>query len=116
MGTIAATSMTGSGDRELTWTTLTSSDTFTYNSARNPVLILRNDTGGALTVNIDGAGATTLSVAGLGNAVDVSGGFDTAEIANGETYAIPLDTISVYLAGTIAVTGGTNIEAALLEF
>lgn len=116
MATITATSMTGQGDRAVTWTTLTASDTFTYNSGRSPVLILRNDTGGALTVTIDGAGSTTKAVAGLGADVDVSGGFATAEIANGATRAIPLNTISAYLAGAIAVTGGTDIEAALLEF
>lgn len=116
MATITATSMAGQGDRAVTWTTLTASDTFTYNSGRSPVLILRNATGGPLTVNIDGDGATTKAVAGLGADVDVSGGFDTSAIADGTTRAIPLTTISAYLSGTIAVTGGTGITAALLEF
>lgn len=115
MATIAATSMTGTGAREITVTTMTSSDTFTYNAGKDPVLVLNNASGGPLTVTIDGDGGTTKAVAGIG-AVDVSSGYATAEIADGEVYAIPLNTISAFLQGTIAVTGGTGISASLLEF
>ena len=115
MATIAATSMTGSGARELTETTMTSSDTFTYNSGKDATLILRNATGGALTPNFDGDGGTTKAVAGIGS-VDVSSGLTLGSIAAGEVWAIPLDTISAYLQGTITVTGGTGIVAVLLEY
>lgn len=114
-GTVTATDMTGSGSRAVTVTTLTSSDTFTYTASKDPVLILNNVTGGALTVTIDGDGATTVAVQGVGS-VDVSGGYSTGSIASGDTVAIPLDTISQYLQGTITMTGGTGIEATLLEF
>lgn len=115
MATIAATDMTGSGARQVTVTTLTASDTFTYNAGKNPTLVLNNVTAGALTVNIDGDGAGTISVQGA-DTFDISGGYDTPSIAAGETYAIPLRTIAKYLAGTIAVTGGSGIEAQLLEY
>ena len=73
-----------------------------------------NETGGALTVTIDGDGATTQHASGVGQ-VDLTGGFVTAELAAGDVMVIPLDTISSYLSGTIAVTGGTGIVASILE-
>lgn len=115
MATITATDMTGSGDRAVTVTTLTASDTFTFNANRDPVLVLDNVTAGSLTVNIDGDGATTVPVSGAGS-FDISAGYSTSAIAPGAKVAIPLSTIAKYLAGTIAVTGGSGIEAALLEF
>lgn len=113
MAVITRTSMTGSGSRAVTVTTLGASDTFVY-SPRS-ILILNNVTGGALTPNIDGAGGTTVPVAGIG-AVDVSAGYTTPSIGAGASAAIPLDTISAYLQGVITITGGSGIEAQLLTF
>lgn len=113
MATIAATDMTGSGTKTVTVTTLTGTDSFTYTAGST--LILHNATAGALTPNIDGDGASTVGVSGVGN-VDISGGYDVGSIAAGDTVAIRLDAIRQYLAGTIAVSGGTGIEAQLLEF
>lgn len=115
MAAITATSMGGTGARVVTRTTLGSSDTFTYNASRNPVLILDNVTAGALTPNIDGAGGTTVPVAGLGT-VSVASGLTLASIAAGACVAIPLKSIEAYLQGAITITGGTGIKASLLEF
>jgi hypothetical protein len=116
MPAITATSMTGSLARTLTETTLNgSTDSLTYNSDRRPVLTLRNPTAGALTPVIDGDGGTTVAVAGVGS-VSVSSGYSVGSIAAGAAVAVPLDTIKEYLRGTIAVTGGTGLVAALLEF
>lgn len=116
MATIAPTLMTGSGERDLVETVLDdSSDTFVYVASRNPVLIMRNETGGALTPNIDGDGGTTVGVSGVGD-VDIAGGYDVPSIADGEAIAIPLKTISAYLQGTIAITGGTGLTCSLLHF
>jgi phage FluMu protein gp41 len=115
MATIASTLMTGTGQRTVTTTTLTASDTFTYVEGSGQILILRNGTGGPLSPVIDGAAGTTVQVAGIG-AVDVSGGYAVDAIADGVTKAIPLDTIKEYLRGTIAVTGGTGIVASILKF
>lgn len=115
MAEITATTMTGTGGRAVTVTTLGASDTLTYSSAKEPVLILNNVTGGALTPNIDGDGSTTIEVAGYGS-LDVSAGYTTSSIGAGASLAIPLSTISAYLKGTITVTGGDGIEAQLLEF
>lgn len=115
MATIVATKMTGPASRAITRTTLGASDTFTYTENTSPVLILDNASGDALNVTIDGAGATNQTVAGIG-AIDLSAGYSTGLIANGACVAIPLKSISSYLSGTIAVTGGTGIKASLLEF
>lgn len=113
MAAITATSMTGSGSRAVTATTLGASDTLTY--VPGSVLILDNVTAGALTPNIDGAGGTTVPVAGIGS-VDVSSGYTTPSIAAGAKAAIPLDTIKEYLKGVITVTGGSGIKASILTF
>lgn len=115
MAAITATSMQGAGAREVTVTTLGASDTLAYSSAKNPVLVLNNVTGGALTPNIDGDGGSTVSCPGVGS-VDVSGGYTTPSIGAGEVHALPLKSISAYLSGVITVTGGDGIEASLLEF
>lgn len=115
MATIAATNMAAVGAVTAAVTTLTGTDDFTYSAGKRPVLVLNNVTAGALTPVIDGDGAGSVSVAGVGS-VDISGGFSVGSIAAGATVTIQLDSIKSYLAGTIAVTGGTGIEAMLLEF
>lgn len=116
MATVTATDMTGSGQRTVTEVTLTgTSDTFTYNSGKEAVLIMRNDTAGALSPVIDGDGGTTVQVRGIGS-VDVSSGYSVGSIAAGAVKAIPLDSIREYLQGTIAITSGTGLVCQLLEF
>ena len=114
MATIPATSMTGAGARVISKITLGASDTFVYNASRNPELFLLNSSGGALTPKIDGAGGTTVPVAGVGN-VSVADGYTTPSIADGALVSIPLKSIEKYLQGTIAVTGGTGIVAWITE-
>lgn len=115
MAAITATAMTGAGARTLTVTTLGASDTLTYNASKNPVLILDNVTGGALTPLIDGAGGTTVPVKGVGT-VSVAAGLTLSSIAAGARVAIPLASISEYLKGVITITGGSGIKASILEF
>lgn len=114
MATIAATNLAVIGDGAMTETTLTGTDDFVFSKGRSKYLILRNPTAGALTVTIDGDGAVSQPVTGVGS-VDLTGGFVTSAIGVGAVRIIPLDTIASYLAGTIAVTGSTGIVASLLE-
>lgn len=115
MATIAKTLITGSGQRVLTETTLTgTADTFVYQQGVGMVLLLRNPTGGALSPTIDGADGTTVEKAGLGS-VSVAGGYAVGSIAAGAARAIPLDSISDYLQGEIAITSGTGLVGALLS-
>lgn len=114
MATIAPTSMLGSGQRTVTETTMTSSDTFTYLPNTGQILILRNGTGGALSPVLDGADGTTVSFPGVPS-VSVASGYAVGSIAAGAVRAIPLDTISAYLQGVITVTGCTGMTAVLLN-
>ncbi len=116
MATITATDMTGSGARAVAEITLDGvSDTFTYTQRKDAVLILRNPTAGAISPVIDGDGASSVPVAGVGN-VDISSGYAVGSIAAGNVAAVPLDSIAQYLAGTITITGATGLVASLLEF
>lgn len=110
MSVIAQTSLSGSGSRAATETTLTETNSMAY--VVGGTLILRNATGAGVTANIDGDGGTTVPVAGVGS-IDVTGGYSTGVIAAGAAVAIPLDTIAAYLKGTIAVTG-TGLVATYL--
>ena len=83
--------------------------------SKNPVLILNNVSGGALTPLIDGADGTTSPAPGIGD-IDVSAGLTLSSIGIGAEVAIPLNSISAYLKGVITITGGTAIEASILEF
>jgi len=115
MATIVATNIKAQGVAAVTETTLTgTADTFTYGSGKNQTLILRNATAGALTPVIDGASSTTIAVAGVGS-IDVSAGFAVGSIAAGAVKSIQTESISAYLQGTIAITGGTGLVATLLE-
>lgn len=114
MATILPTSLQGSGARAVVQTVLTGTDdTFTYVESANPVLVLFNDTGGALTPIIDGASApSALPIPGAGT-VDLTGGYAVGSIAAGASRAIPLVTIREFLRGTIEITGGTGLIATL---
>lgn len=114
MAVITATSIAIAGATTVTVTTLGASDTFTFNPAKDPILILNNVTAGALTPNIDGAGGTVVPVQGVGN-VSVASGYTTPSIGAGAVAAIPLKSIKEYLRGTITVTGGSGIKASILE-
>ena len=115
MPAITATSIVGNGKAAVTLTTLNGTDSLTYREANKPILILHNPTAGALSPVIDGDGGSSVSVSGIGS-VDVSGGYAVGSIAAGACVAIPLITIREYLKGTIAITGGTGLTAALLEY
>ena len=116
MPAITVTDAYANGVVAVTETTLNgSTDTLTYTAGRRAVLTLRNATGGALTPVIDGDGATTVHVAGVG-AVSLAAGFSVGSIAAGAVKSIYLDSINQYLVGTINITGGTGLVATMLEF
>lgn len=117
MAEIAKTSMTGSGSRAIAVTTLGASDTITFTAGKKQTLYLNNVTAGALTPSITGddSSLTAVSVKGIGS-IDLSAGYIFASIGAGDTVAIPLDSISEYLKGTLTVTGGDGIEASFFEY
>ncbi len=116
MATIAQNSVRSqSGAFLVSQTTLGASDTLSYDAGKGQLLVLNNPTGGSLTVNIDGASATTILPEGYGATLDVSTGYNIT-IAAGATKAVVLDKISAYLKGTIAITGAAGVVASLYGF
>ncbi len=112
MAAIAATSAKQNGDFLVTTTTLGASDTLTYLDGTKQLLVLANPTGGNITVTIDGDGGTTITPPGFGGTVSVSSG-KSITVNAGTTKAVRLDTISAFLQGTVAVTGGSGLVASL---
>lgn len=114
MATIAATSMQGVGVRAKTRTTLNgTADTFTYRAGRGDILVLHNPTGSTITPVIDGDGATTAEIQGLG-VVTTSGGYAVGGIAAGAEVLIPLDSIAQYLKGVITINSGSGLVGSVL--
>jgi hypothetical protein len=115
MAVITATEVNVTEVRVVNTTTMTAADTLTYVREKNPLLVLRNGTAGALTVNIKGNTATSVPVSGVGP-VSLSAGYSTGSIAAGSTIAIALKTIEKWLEGSVVnLTGGTGISAQLIH-
>ncbi len=112
MAALTVSTVTGAGVKTVTVNTLTSSDTFTYQAG--DIMYLRNGSGGALTLTLDGADGTTVGVEGVGD-VSVASGYSTGSIANGAERVIFLDTIRHYLQGTVTVTGGTGMSCTIMR-
>lgn len=93
--------------------TLSASDTITFKPGRKQLLVLRNTTAGLLTVTIDGADGTTVTVPGIGS-VSVAAGL-AVPVAAGVSVAIVLQSISSYLQGVVTLTGASTLTAQLFD-
>lgn len=115
MATIVSTSVKADALKvEPTTTTLDGTDTLTYLGKHSrQLLVLHNATGGALNILIDGDESAAFNSPGYGQ-VDPTSGFPIA-VADGETQTILLSGIDKFLAGTIAITGGTGATAELYD-
>ncbi len=114
MPAITATNFGVNGTITVAETTLNGTDSFVYTEGRSRYLVLRNPTGGALSPTIDGDGATSEYLPGVGN-VTTSGGYAVGSIGAGACKAVALENIRSYLKGTIAITNGTGLVASLIE-
>ena len=112
MAVVAATLLSGSGQRLMNETTLTATNSLTYQQGAGQELIVRNPTGASINCTLDGDGGTTVTVPGVG-VIDVSAGY-TFAVAAGAARIVPLDTISAYLQGNVSITG-TGLVASLLN-
>ena len=99
----------------ITPTVLSASDTALVNLNKSTTLVVLNDTGGPLAINVKGDTATDVDCAGVGE-IDLSGGI-TFDVLDGETYKLPLNTkYQKWLGdGNITVTGGDLALAYILE-
>lgn len=115
MATIVETAGAVIGVTPLTETTLTgTADTFTYKEGQGQLLVLRNPTAGALSPVINGSANVATGVPGLGS-VNTTTGFAVGSIAAGAARVIPLDSIALYLKGTISIATGTGLVASLIK-
>ena len=114
MAVITQTSLNASGGITVTKTALGASDTLVYTAGTNQLLVLYNTTGSPVVVTIDGSGSTTISPEGYGGTVSVASGKAITVPSNG-VEAVRLDTIKAFLLGTVAVTGGTGVDAVLFK-
>lgn len=87
----------------VTLTELTGTDTL---DSTQGTLWISNQSGASVTINVDGDGGSEVTCTGVG-VVDVTGGYDIT-VADGEIIPVQLATISQFLQGTVAVTGGTS--------
>ena len=112
MPAIAATTISNNGTATVTETTLNGTDSFVYTQGVTKYLILRNATAGALSPIIDGNGAVSEFLPGVGSVATASG-YAVGSIAAGVVKTINLDSIRSYLKGDIVITGGTGLVAIL---
>lgn len=111
MAAITQNTVSGvNGAVNLTLTTLGASDTLTYSSGSGQYLFFYNTTASPVIATVVGAGATTISPAGLGGTVSTASGKAITVPASGATI-VKLDVISAYLVGAITITGGTGLLA-----
>ena len=115
MATIAQTSLAAGGVRTATETTMTASDTFVFTPGAGQILTLRNPTAGALSPIINGSANVATGVTGLGS-VNTTTGYAVGSIPlTTGCVMIPLDSISLYLKGTISIASGTGLVATLIK-
>lgn len=112
MAAIAST-IAVSGIFPVTEAVLTADDTITIAQGKKQLLILRNDTAGALTATLDGDAGTTVNVPGMG-VVSVAAGLALAVPAN-SVRAVVLSTVSAYCQGVVHLLGGTGLKVQLVN-
>lgn len=114
MAALASIDATQKGAFTATKQTLTSADTLTVDAGKKQLLVLDNETGGSLTLTIDGASGTTVAVDGIGS-IDVSAGLGIA-VGAGASVAVVLSTIRYYCQGVVNLTGAAGLKARLFNF
>lgn len=113
MPAIASIETNAPADFAAPLSTLTASDTITFSPNRKQLLVIRNPTGGSLTLKIDGDAGTTVAVPGLGN-VSVAAGYDIV-VGAGLSRAVVLSTISGYCQGVVTLTGAATAVVQLFS-
>jgi hypothetical protein len=113
MAAITAIDGTQKGSFASNLTALSADDTITIDTGKKQLLVLVNDTAGALTCTIDGADGTTVAVDGIG-AVTVSGGLAVA-VPAGECRSLVLSTVRYYCQGVVHLLGAATLKAVLVN-
>ena len=113
MAAIASINARQAGAFSAPISTLSSSDTITFDGGKLQLLVFRNTTAGSLTATIDGADGTTVAVPGIGS-VSVASGLAIV-VPAGESRAVVLSTIRHYCQGVVTITGAATMTAQLFD-
>lgn len=115
MATLTPTSASVDGYAASTVNTLTAADVIVFNSAKTQLLQFRNTTASPVVITIDGSASTAVKIPNTGKTFDAPAGLQITVAANG-TGSVVLKSISAFMQGTVALTGGVGLEAVLYEF
>ena len=113
MAAISAIDVVNTGSFTAAITTLSADDTITFDARKKQLLVLRNTTGGDLTVTIDGDGGTTVVKPGIGS-VSVAGGYAIL-VPAGASRAVLLSAVSDYCQGVVHLLGAATLTAQLFN-
>lgn len=113
MATITAINANVNGGFTAAITTLSASDTITYDPTKKQLLLLHNTTGGSLTATIDGDGVSTVNLPGAPG-LNLASGYAVV-VPAGESRGVILSSISAYLAGVVSITGAATLQAQLFN-
>ncbi|MGL5735603.1 MAG: hypothetical protein ACRCYS_12120 [Beijerinckiaceae bacterium] len=114
MPAISATVFPSKGVTPVLETTLNGTDSFAYVDGKSRFLILRNPTGSAISPVIDGDGAATEYLPGVGD-VSTATGFAVGSIPAAGVRVVDLRSIRGYLKGAISINSGTGLVAVLMS-
>lgn len=115
MAAIASINAGQVGSFAASLTTLSADDTITIAGGKKQLLVLRNPTGGSITVTVDGDGGTTVNAGQLGlGSINVAAGYGIT-VAASQSVAVVLGTISAYCQGVVHLTGGAGLVAQLFD-
>ena len=104
-----------SGEQEPVTATLTVADTLVWQPSQTVVAHLDNVTAGVIVVTLSGDASALVTCSGLGDPIDVSGGY-AISIPAGEKRFILLSSIEKYLQGNISVASDSGgVEATLYQ-
>lgn len=93
---------------------LDDSEEFIYQADANQVMILRNPTGSPISPILTGSNPpSAYLIKGYGYA-DLTAGFPVGSIAAGQSVAIPLETLRLWIAGSRSyINNGTGLECSI---
>ena len=111
MAAITGVNINQDGSFVATISTLTASDTITYQP--NQYILFQNDTVGSLTALIDGDGATSQQVAGIGS-VDTSSGVSVV-VPAGSTKILNVNSRSAFFKGVVTISGAAGLKVIVMN-
>jgi hypothetical protein len=95
----------------------TSGDTLVYSANAGQELHLFNTSGSAVVVTVDGSLGTTVNVPGAGDTtVSVAAGYNMS-VPAGKFVLLSLDKVSAFCQGTVAITAATGavVQASITQ-